>query len=313
MTAAVLRPIRPLRGGRTIVVLALLGVVAAGAAVGVVRWRGDDAPPLTAKATPLAGEVASGGATAAGGVATDAGSTAASAAPSVLPRLERVVRRGEIRLRVSGDVPAATDRVAALATTLGGFVADSATSSSGRRATAELTLRVPAARFDEARRRLAALGRVEGSSLSGEDVSGQLVDLDARLRTLRTEEGALDALLGKARDIPQILQVRDRLTAVRTEIEQLAGQQAVLQDQAALSTIHVSLHRAGARPATTRHRDGLGDSLRTAGDVALAVVGGMAITVGALLPLLLVAGLLLLFVRRLRRGGTNRPVPGGGT
>jgi hypothetical protein len=292
--------------------LALAALVAAGIGVAGVRSRDDGSASSAASSAAQVGkERAEPGTATAGGFAADAagGASTGSAAPP-LPSSEHIVRRGELRLRVPRDVPGAVDRVGVIASGLGGFVADSATSSSGRAATADLTIRVPAARFDEARRRLRALGKVEGTELSGEDVGGQLVDLDARLRSLRSEEVALDGLLGEARDIPQILQVRDRLTSVRTQIEQLAGQQASLQDQAAMSTIHVSLRRAGS-PAKPRPADdhlGLRESLRTAAHATVAVAGGIAITAGALLPIALLALVAWVVVRRRQGGATTREV-----
>jgi hypothetical protein len=131
--------------------------------------------------------------------------------------------------------------------------------------------------------------------MSSQDVGGQLVDLDARVRAARAEEGALSALLSKAGDIGQILQVRDRIAAVRTEIEQLDGQQAALRDQVALSTIHVSLDQAGTRVTkTTKPGDGrdatsIGDRTRTALHAAEAVIGGVLIVLGALSPLVALA------------------------
>jgi hypothetical protein len=170
-------------------------------------------------------------------------------------------------------------------------------------ANGELTLRIPAARFDAVRKALGRLGTVESLAIGGDDVGGQLVDLGARLKTLRAEEGSLDVLLGQARDIGQVLQVRDRLTGVRTEIEQLAGQQAALDDQVALATVQVSLHEPGSRPARTKPGDGtaFGDSVRTALDALVAVAGGMVIVLGAALPFLVLALLGLLVARRVSR------------
>jgi hypothetical protein len=218
----------------------------------------------------------------------------------------RIVHTADLRVRVKrGTFASAIDRATAVATGAGGFVSASSTSSFEKgRASGELTLRVPAARFDDVRRSLARLGTLESVEIGGTDVGGQLVDLDARLRTLRAEEGSLDVLLGRAGDIGQILQVRDRLTAVRTEIERLAGQQAVLQDQVALATVHVTLHEAGASVAKMQPGDdgsAFGDSVRTAWHATVAVVGGMVIVLGAVLPFLVLALLAWPFVRRYDR------------
>ena len=308
MAVALVRPGHPFRRAREVALAGLALLVLAGIVVALARGgagsRSDDEAAAGLDASPTAegagGIATTGGAVRAADDAGAGGGGATTSAGGALP-LERVVRTADIRLRVRGDVAAAADRAAVLASSLGGFVTSSSTSSGGRAPTAELTLRVPAARFDDARARLGRLGRVESTELAGEDVGGQLVDLDARLRSLRAEETALDALLARAGDIGQILQVRDRLTGVRTQVEQLAGQQAALQDRAALATIHVSMRRLGAPADSSEEGSGFGDSVETAADAFVAVVGGMAIVLGVLLPFAALALLAWPVVRLVRR------------
>ena len=63
----------------------------------------------------------------------------------------------------------------------------------GQNATAgTLTIRVPAARFEEARAEIRKLGlRVESEKIDAQDVSRQYVDQDANLRNLRAEEAGI--------------------------------------------------------------------------------------------------------------------------
>jgi hypothetical protein len=66
----------------------------------------------------------------------------------------------------------------------------------------------------------------------------------------------------------------------------------------------VSLHEAGAKVVHREDDDassGFGDSLGTAVDAMVAVVGGMVIVLGAALPFLLLALLAWPIVRRLGR------------
>ena len=249
------------------------------------------------RAAPTAGAATAAGAPSEGSVVVPA--------PPPVGTTPRIVRTADLSIRVKGSFADAVDRATRVATTTGGYVTSSSTSSFEKgRASGDLTLRVPSDRFDDARRALAELGTVESLQTGGEEVSGQLVDLDARLRTLQAEEGALATLLGRSTDIGQILQVRDRLTGVRTEIEQLAGQQAALRDQVALSTIHVALHEAAAKPVvkpSQHQRTGMAASISTAVDALLAVVGGIIIVLGAMLPFLVLGLLAWPVVRRYGR------------
>lgn len=286
----------------SLAVVVLAGVVVA--LVGGGRSDGDDAASSDDLAT---GTVAGDG---------EEGGQVAGPATTVAPTMERaydgdgsgggsvagaslaaggptIVVSGTLELRVKGDVARAVERAGGIAAAAGGFVASSSTSTfRAGEGSGAITLRVPADRFDEVRRRVEALGTVRSSERSGQDVGGQLVDLAARLRTLRAEEAALGTILGGATDIGQILQVRDRLTGVRTQIEQLAGQQAGLEDQVAYATFQVSLREAGApAPRTEPDDDGLAASFRTAVDAAEAVVGGMVVVLGAVAPFAVLAAL----------------------
>jgi hypothetical protein len=212
-----------------------------------------------------------------------------------------------------GQFRVAYDRAARLATELGGFIADSDAQASGDATepqSGQITMRVPVDRFDEARARLAALGVLKGESIAGQDVTDQLVDLDARVTTLQAQEEAYRTLLGRAESIGDVLQVQDQLFSVRTQIEQLQAQAASLQDRAALSTITVTIEEPAA-VGPDDDRDGLDASWDRAKDAFTGVIGGLLVVAAALLP---IAGLLLLAAvvvwpvvrRRRRRSGASR-------
>src|SRR6185312_405497 len=81
----------------------------------------------------------------------------------------------------------------AVADSFGGFVVQSfASQGSGNRiAEGSLVLRIPAESYDAALSRLRGLGKVESLEESGQDVSKEFVDLNARIRQLRAVETQL--------------------------------------------------------------------------------------------------------------------------
>lgn len=248
---------------------------------------GDEAAAPTAAGAAAADADADSGAGAGGG-----GGGGAVARPAVAATDAKVVRTASLRVELpGGDLRAAVREATTLATALGGFVAASETSSfEDGEGVAELTLRVPVARFDDARERLAALGELESESIEGRDVTGELVDLAARLRTLQAEEGALNAILAEARNVGDLLAVRGQLTGVREQIERIAAQQASLADRAEYATITATLREPrGAAPKPGDDPDpwGLAKALRTAVDAAEAVVGAMVVALGFATPLVL--------------------------
>jgi uncharacterized protein DUF4349 len=295
-----------LRNRWTIVIAALLALVLSGAVVAVVGDSGDDSTdaaskdegsagaPLRLDARATTGAVAVesdalvGGGGAAAPTPARGGATAAQTSDAVVPGQPRVVKNATIRVEVARkSFLRMFDRAASVAAAHGGFVLSSTSATDDETgARGELVLRVRADQFDAARRDLARLGDVEEEQISGEDVSGQLVDLDARIRSLQVQEEALRTLLARGDTVGEILEVQQQLTMTRTQIEQLAAQRAQLADAAALATINLSLFEPGVAPA---HEDepstGLAYSFDRAVDGAVAVVGGMVVVLGYTLPL----------------------------
>ncbi|OKH44789.1 hypothetical protein NIES30_21375 [Phormidium tenue NIES-30] len=104
-----------------------------------------------------------------------------------------------------------------------------------------LTLRVPQAELDGVLNALRPLGTVQQQSLTAEDVSSQLVDLDARLKNLRQSEAALLKIMERSGEISHVLDVARELSTVRESIERMAAQQQNLKRQVAFSQIYLTL------------------------------------------------------------------------
>lgn len=237
------------------------------------------------------------------------------AVQTVGPAGPKIVRTADLSVEVGkGNLAAAFDRASSIATTHGGYVTASTTSSGGedRRARAgQLTLRVPSDRYEDAKRALSQLGKVESESSRGEDVSGQIVDYDARLRSLQAQEESLRGLLGKAVAVGEVIQVQTALFDVRQQVEQLQAQRNQLDQAASLATIQVSLYEPGAAfapgdPEPVADK-GLAASFREAVDGSIAVVGGMIVVVGWLLPVAVLGALMWGVGRLLRRRGAAKP------
>jgi multidrug efflux pump subunit AcrB len=105
---------------------------------------------------------------------------------------------------------------------------------------ATITYRIPADRWDEAISALRALATtVVGEQTQALEVTGQLVDLEARIKNLRASEAALQEILAKATKVSDILEVEARLSDVRGQIEALEAQRVTLENQVAYGTLTV--------------------------------------------------------------------------
>lgn len=159
--------------------------------------------------------------------------------PNALPAQQRIIKTGEIAIEVE-RVATALARVRALAVELGGYVGDSHAGTLDQSAT--LTLRIPASRFGDA---LIALRELDGEVISEatreQDVTTQIVDLEARIANLEASEASYRLLLERAERIDDVLAVQSRLDEVRGQIEQHKAQLENVTGQADLSTLTVTL------------------------------------------------------------------------
>src|SRR5271157_2498594 len=133
------------------------------------------------------------------------------------------------------------DRITAIAASLGGYVVSA--EGGGQNATAEmLTLRVPAAHFDQARAEIRKLGlRVENEKIEAQDVTRQYVDEDANLRNLRAEETQYLTILKQAHTVKDMLAVSEKLSEVRGQIEQQQAEFNALAKQTETVAISIAL------------------------------------------------------------------------
>ena len=162
-----------------------------------------------------------------------------AAPPLAAPIEQRIIKTGEIALEVD-NVGDALGRVRSMAVELGGYIGGSQAGTLDDQAT--ITLRIPAAGFEEALARLHEMeGEVVTESTREQDVTGQVVDLQARIDNLEASEASYRELVARAERVEDILAVQSRLDDVRGQIEQLTAQLAALEGQAALSTLTVTL------------------------------------------------------------------------
>jgi hypothetical protein len=232
----------------------------------------------------------------ANGSATQLGEPVSAASP-------RIVRRADIRVDVK-HLDAAFDQATVIAQGAGGFVASSSIAHDNDGSSGALTLRVPEPQFADTLTKLGKLGKAVDRSERGDDVSGQLVDLDARIQNLQSEEEALRTLVGRTTTVGEILQVQPQLFDVRQQIEQLQAQRNELDNEATYATISLTLTEPGVPPpgraAPKPKLRSLRDSARIAVRGLVAVLGGLLIAVAVALPFA-VLGLMGLLGWRLSR------------
>lgn len=155
----------------------------------------------------------------------------------------RVIRTANMGLKVK-EAAKAQSEAQSLATRLGGFVASSSLSEDQEGLpSASVVLRVPEKAFDAAMNALRKLGKPTSEVTDGQDVTASIADTAARLKVMRAEEESYVTMLRGARKVGELLEIKERLSAVRQEIESTDAQRKALLDQSALSTISATFEQ----------------------------------------------------------------------
>ncbi len=201
----------------------------------------------------------------------------------------------------------------------GAFIVASNESGAGPDASPyiNMTIRVPASRFDEVMDQLTALavpGTSPTVSESADDVTEEFVDLQARVQSLEAARDRLLELMQSAETTEDLLMAEQQLTYREAEIESLKGRMRYLSESARLSRIDIALQPyILGQPVDTRWRpaetvrqafNALIDSLRGFGD--FLIVFAIAVLPWLLLFALVIYVVVRVIVGRVRAGQRKR-------
>jgi hypothetical protein len=152
----------------------------------------------------------------------------------------RIIRTGTITLEVT-DVQTALVTARDGIRAMGGYIGASQTENIEDQPYATITYRIPADRWEDALDLLRTLNgltsNVVTESTEAVEVTGQVIDLEARIRNLRASETALQEIAAGATRVTDVLEVQNQLTNVRGQIEQLSAVLADLEDRAGFATL----------------------------------------------------------------------------
>jgi len=156
-----------------------------------------------------------------------------------------IIRTGNMYLVVE-DVGASMEQITRLAADYDGFVVSSNVWQERDRMMANIAIRVTAEYFEDALRALRGMAvEVRSESTSGQDVTEEYVDLEARLHNLEATKVQLEKLLEKTEEkVTDILEVQRELSRVTGEIEQIKGRMQYLEQSVALSFIQINLEQS---------------------------------------------------------------------
>lgn len=238
--------------------------------------------------------------------------------PQTVDRM--VIRNADLSIVVA-DPAVVMDDIARMANMMGGFVVSSnlyqVTTGSGVKVPqAQITVRVPAEKLDEALAAIKAhvkdpVNDVLSENVSGQDVTQEYTDLQSRLRNLEDAAEQLREILDKATKTEDVLAVFNELKNVNEQIEVLKGQIQYYEQSAKLSAISVSIMaEASVQPINIGGWEPQGAVRRAFQNLIRAyqsIVDGLIWIVIFFLPIAIPIGLVVYFVvRAIRKANRKR-------
>jgi hypothetical protein len=230
---------------------------------GAVAGSGANAPAATttlpARTPAVAGPAfgtngTSGTAQSAGGLS--AGTNTQSPNVPALPQgavgqSAKIEQTGTLDVEVKkGDLARTMTGLTNLAGAVGGFVANSQSQNGtgGGNAYGTITMEVPVNDFAAVLKSAERYGKTSNVSTSATDVTGQYVDLQARLTALQDSRQQYLTILAKATSIGDILSVQEQLDGIQQQIEQLQSQLQLLTSQTSYSKVTVTVSEGAPPP-----------------------------------------------------------------
>ena len=153
-----------------------------------------------------------------------------------------IVYRATISVQAD-DVTAASNEAVAIVQGLGGIVFSQTTRTEPQPRT-EITFKVLPDDFSTALERLAGVGTLVDQSISADDVTERVVDLESRISTAEVSVTRLRRLLEEAVKLEDVAQIERELLDRETTLEVLRGQLRTLRGQVDLATITLTIHQS---------------------------------------------------------------------
>lgn len=168
--------------------------------------------------------------------------------------------------------------------------------------------RVPAEKYEAFVSDISSIGKVMSQNITGNDVTEEYIDLEARQKTQRElEKRLLELLSERTAKLVDVVEVEEKLSEVRENIESTEGRMRFLKSQSSYSTLSVSLFE----PALLQTSSGGGffyeieSGFKKGIEGFTDVLSWLIAFVIAFSPVLIFIGIVIFFVKRFLR---NRKV-----
>lgn len=233
------------------------------------------------------------------------GAAKALVTPAALIRTADLV----VEIEHGSDVAARANRAEQIAVAAGGQVyADERTA--GTTPTAALTLKVPGPALVSVLGQLATLGTEKSRHSSTQDVTGEVADVDSRVRSAKASIDRVRVLFSQATRVADVIALESELSQREADLESLQAQQRSFASRTAMAT--VTLNLASGVPVITHKshpKSGFLGGLDRGWRTFTGAAGSVATAIGTALPFLALALLVLGAAVAVRRRSRRAAAP----
>jgi hypothetical protein len=174
-------------------------------------------------------------------------------------------------------------------------------------------LRIPSARHTTVVGDLEELGEVEHRSRTAEDVTAEVVDVEARVASQRRSIARIRELLDQASDLSDVVRIESELAGREANLDSLLSRQEQLSSLTTLATVTVTFYKTDRAPEGGPNAVGFMSGLRGGWEAFVATIRVVGAVAGALLPFVAAAALIgipgWLLWRRRRPSSAEPPRP----
>ncbi len=101
--------------------------------------------------------------------------------------------------------------------------------------------RIPPEKLESVITSASSLGKVTSKTISTQDITDEMIDIDAKIKNLTALRDRFRDLLTRATKISEIIEVERELNRVQTELDSIEGRYNALKSQAAMSTLEIRI------------------------------------------------------------------------
>jgi len=107
---------------------------------------------------------------------------------------------------------------------------------------ANMNVKIPAEKLEEFIEEMASIGTLTSKTIESVDITDSYIDVESRINALETEEKTLLSLLERAESLNDVIELHERLSTVRTELDGMKAQKQSYDGMVAYSAVSLDIN-----------------------------------------------------------------------